>query len=152
QSRAFSDPGQEGTGLGLPLTKRLVELHGGTLTLRSAPGAGTTITARLPAERTLTFKTLLSPTEIPELTVLAVDDDEQVRMLATDMLTDIGLNVLSAANANEALLHLQGDDKIDLLFTDVVMPPGMNGVELAKIATTRWPRLKVLLASGFAGH
>jgi CheY-like chemotaxis protein len=63
-----------------------------------------------------------------------------------------GHRVLTAHNANEALLHLESASRIDLLFTDIVMPPGMNGVELAARARQTHKDLRVLLTSGFAGH
>jgi PAS domain S-box-containing protein len=145
----------EGTGLGLPLTRRLVELHGGTLSLCSALGKGTTVIVRLPAERVLRLDQSASEAADGDgspLSVLLVEDDPLIRMAAAAMLADWGHRVSEAANANEALSVLQSGQPIDLLFSDIVMPPGMNGAELAKQAERMRPGIAVLLTSGFAGH
>jgi PAS domain S-box-containing protein len=142
----------EGTGLGLPLTKRLVELHSGSLELMSNVGIGTTIVVRLPAARVIGPPQPVGPEERQAPTVLVVDDDAPVLRTAVTMLKRMGVTTLVAANANEALVHLQRGTRIDLLFTDIVMPPGMNGVELAEQARKLHPEMKILLTSGFAGH
>ncbi|MFS2014561.1 response regulator [Azospirillum sp. CT11-132] len=182
----------EGTGLGLPLTKRLVELHGGTLALRSTLGVGTTVTVRLPASRLLPAEPApreagtppvgpaATQNSVPDLTpdtavnfaapppapaavpswppssgplsVLLVDDDPTVRDMVAGLLRGWGHRVIAAANANEALVVLDGPEPLDLLLSDVVMPPGMDGTELARHAARMRPGLPVLLASGFAAH
>ncbi|MCW2245354.1 PAS domain S-box-containing protein [Azospirillum fermentarium] len=147
----------EGTGLGLPLTKRLVELHGGVLTLRSQLGVGTTVTVTLPPWRAVERLPHCSPAPQPApvrrpLTILLADDDPLLRMSTTALLETWGHHVLEAANANEALTILRGDAPVDLLFTDMVMPPGMTGTELARQAERLRPGIPVLLTSGFAGH
>nr|WP_301311613.1 response regulator [Azospirillum lipoferum] len=175
--------GVEGAGLGLPLTKRLVELHGGTLALRSTLGVGTTVTVRLPAGRLLPAAPPATveaspiqpaPAAIPiaipappraqpappapaaapsgPLSILLVDDDPTVRDMVAGLLRGWGHRVIAAANANEALVVLDGTEKLDLLLSDVVMPPGMDGTELARHAARIRPGLPVLLASGFAAH
>ena len=175
--------GVEGAGLGLPLTKRLVELHGGTLALRSTLGVGTTVTVRLPAGRLLpaappatveaspiqpapaaipiaipapprTQPAPPAPAAAPSgpLSILLVDDDPTVRDMVAGLLRGWGHRVIAAANANEALVVLDGTEKLDLLLSDVVMPPGMDGTELARHAARIRPGLPVLLASGFAAH
>jgi CheY-like chemotaxis protein len=83
-------------------------------------------------------------------TVLVVEDDPDVLDVAVESLRTLGYNVPSAANAVEALTILERDLPIDLLVTDVIMPRGMSGVELAREARRRWPDLRVLLASGYA--
>lgn len=147
----------EGTGLGLPLTKRLVELHGGTLTLRSQLGVGTTVTVTLPPWRAVERPSHCSPAPVMipaqrPLSILLADDDPLLRMSTTALLETWGHRVLEAANANEALTILRGDAPVDLLFTDMVMPPGMTGTELALQAERLRPGILVLLTSGFAGH
>ncbi|PWC39859.1 histidine kinase [Azospirillum sp. TSO35-2] len=166
----------DGTGLGLPLTKRLVELHGGTLSLRSTLGVGTTVTVRLPRERLLSGPTPpparidavpppgpghgpgTAPAITPvngvagPLSILLVDDDPTVRDMVANLLRGWGHRITEAANANEALVVLDGPEPLDLLLSDVVMPPGMDGTELARQAARMRPGLPVLLASGFAAH
>jgi DNA-binding NtrC family response regulator len=85
------------------------------------------------------------------MTVLTVDDDDDVRALAADMLGDAGFNVLTAASAEAALHLLAGDNTIDVLFTDVVMS-GLSGMELARRAKRLRPSLRVLIASGYWPH
>ncbi|BAI75935.1 two-component hybrid sensor and regulator (plasmid) [Azospirillum sp. B510] len=146
----------EGAGLGLPLTRRLVELHGGVLTLRSTLGVGTTVTVRLPAGRLLPAEPAPAPPPPPAptspLSILLVDDDPTVRDMLAGLLRGWGHRVIAAANANEALVVLDGPERLDLLLSDVVMPPGMDGMELARHAARMRPGLPVLLASGFAAH
>ncbi|MDB5408613.1 MAG: histidine kinase/response regulator [Rhodospirillales bacterium] len=84
-------------------------------------------------------------------TVLTVDDDDDVRMLVADILGDAGFRVLTAASGEAALGLLQGDEAIDVLFTDVVMP-GLSGMELARRAKRLRPTLRILVASGYWPH
>ncbi|MBV9522289.1 MAG: response regulator [Alphaproteobacteria bacterium] len=92
----------------------------------------------------------MSQTErIGLLTILVVDDDPDVRDYAISVLEDFGYRVLAANDGETALSVLRDDAKVDLLFTDVVMP-GLDGFELARQATARMPDLKVLFASGYA--
>ncbi|PWC81826.1 PAS domain S-box protein, partial [Azospirillum sp. TSO5] len=156
----------EGAGLGLPLTRRLVELHGGTLTLASRVGQGTTVTIHFPPDR-MAGETAGSPAAFPaataghpartpsgrpSLSILMVDDDHNIRENGCALLRSWGHRVTTASGAGEALLVLRGPEPLDLLFSDIVMPPGMNGAELAREARRLRPDLPVLLASGFAAH
>jgi DNA-binding NtrC family response regulator len=85
--------------------------------------------------------------------VLIVDDEPAVRALATDILSDAGFNTIATADANQALHVLTREaDSVDVLFTDVRMPGGMSGLELARVAKRKWPDLRVIVTSGyFAG-
>lgn len=83
-------------------------------------------------------------------TVLAVEDDTALRRVTVRGLGHLGYHALEADNA-AAALKLLAEKKVDLLFTDVVMPGDVNGLELARIALARWPALKVVLTSGFVG-
>jgi CheY-like chemotaxis protein len=85
------------------------------------------------------------------MTVLTVDDDDDVRALAADMLGGAGFRVLTAASGEAALDLLEGDEAIDILFTDVVMS-GLSGMELARRAKRLRPALLVLVASGYWPH
>lgn len=81
-------------------------------------------------------------------TVLIVEDEELVRMVGSDILELGGYRVIEAANAAEALQHLEGETEVMVLFTDVNMPGTPDGLGLAKVVSTRWPQVKILVASG----
>ena len=144
----------EGAGLGLPLTRRLVELHGGAMTLASRVGQGTTVTLHFPPDRVAdeTGRSLRPPSDRPSLSILMVEDDHNILEHGCALLRSWGHRVIGASGAGEALVVLRGDEPLDLLFSDIVMPPGMNGAELAREARRLRPGLPVLLASGFAAH
>ena len=143
-----------GTGLGLSMVYGFVKQSGGHLQLYSEPGQGTSIRIFLPAALGETpegrgrTSTAASPggTE----TILVVEDDARVRRVAVARLDDLGYRVVEASNAAEALERLERHRDIALLFTDVVMPGGMAGDELAQHARRKMPGLKVLLTSGYA--
>ncbi|WP_298375187.1 response regulator [Azospirillum sp.] len=142
-------------GAGLPLTRRLMELHGGTLTLSSAQGQGTVAVARFAPDRVADEAgRTVAPSLTPRaaLSILMVEDDPTIRDSGVALLQSWGHRVVGAANANEALAILRQPAPLDLLFSDIVMPPGMNGAELAREARRLRPDLAVLLASGFAAH
>ncbi len=84
--------------------------------------------------------------------VLIVEDDPAVLSLCLEMLTSLGYRCDVASDAGGALHRLDSDPHYDLLFSDVIMPGGMNGIELAKKAQERRPNLKVLLTSGYLGE
>jgi CheY-like chemotaxis protein len=130
----------------------------GCLEIDSEPGEGTTVRLLLPlaraepharAPRTEQVREGMSPRTHPH-TILAVDDDEDVLALAKEYLTGLGYTVLTASRAEEALaiLEKRGAD-VHLLFTDVIMPGGMNGIGLAQAAARLYPNLAVLLTTGY---
>ncbi|MBM0206962.1 response regulator [Micromonospora sp. STR1s_5] len=82
-------------------------------------------------------------------TVLLVEDDEQVLEMAIESLEELRYRVIVARNAAEAIAHLNGLERIDILFSDVIMPGGMNGSQLADEARRIRPGLKILLTSGY---
>ena len=84
--------------------------------------------------------------------MLLVEDDEQVLGMAVDSLEELQYNVVVARNAQEALDHLGRQERIDVMFSDVVMPGGMNGAQLAAQARQLRPNLKILLTSGYVGE
>ena len=86
------------------------------------------------------------------LTILVVEDDPEVRKTSIAMLQDLGHQILTARNGAEALALVKAGNPIDILFTDVVMPGGMNGIELANQAVAISPALKVLVTTGYPGH
>ncbi len=143
----------QGTGLGLSMAHGLALQLGGGLTIDSAPGAGTTVTIWLPEslEPAASGEMLAGRSEPAPRTgaVLLVDDEEYIRVVAVDMLTELGFEVREADSAEAALRALDEGLRPDLLITDHLMP-GVTGVELANAVCARLPATKVLIVSGFA--
>lgn len=130
---------------------------GGGVAIETELGRGTTVKVYLPratAARADPHTSLLADgLKVAEKggTVLVVDDDEFVREITCQMLQQLGYRVLQAGSGGAALELLAGRHKIDLLIVDFAMP-GMNGIELAKLAAGKWPQLPILMATGFADH
>ena len=143
----------KGTGLGLSQVYGFVRQSDGFLQIESSPGAGTSVRLYIP----LADKALSAPDPVPaELgeggseTVLVVEDDADVRLFAVNALEAHGYRALEARHAAEALEVLVRGERVDLLFTDAVMPGGTSGIELAQEARRLQPELKILITSGFA--
>jgi CheY-like chemotaxis protein len=115
------------------------------------PGAGAVVRwAATPAMQRADNAGRPTQNEPGTATVLIVDDDADVREIAAAMITDLGYRVLTAADGLEALDRLrQGGGRVDLLFTDIIMPRGLNGLALAAAARARYKELKILLTSGY---
>jgi PAS domain S-box-containing protein len=143
----------KGSGLGLSQVYGFVMQSGGHVALDSAPGCGTTVTLYLPtATRPVASAAAADPDSAkPPMAgrVLVVEDDPAVLEVTVESLRRIGYEVLTAPDGPSALAVLRRDPDIDILFSDVVMPRGMNGVELARNALRLRPTLRVLLASGY---
>ena len=125
----------KGTGLGLSMVHGFAVQSGGGLRLESAPGVGTGVTLYLPRERSATETDREEPAAEPRGgtgTVLIVEDDEQVRAISVEMLSSLGYRVHIARDGHEALAILRSGEAVDLLFTDLVMPHGMSGIELGR--------------------
>jgi PAS domain S-box-containing protein len=143
-------PGQ-GTGLGLSMVYGFVKQSGGHVTIQSEPGQGTTVRLYLPrAHRDEAVPEPAAAFPTGKETILIVEDDPDVRAVAARHVRDMGYRLLEAANAADALAVIEGPEAIDLLFTDMVLPGGMSGLELSEQARRRRPGLKVLLTSGYA--
>jgi signal transduction histidine kinase/two-component SAPR family response regulator len=146
----------KGSGLGLSQVYGFVRQSEGEVRLVSTLGQGTTFGLRLPVSSEPVERP--EPEAEPELVeggderILLVEDDATVLTLTLDMLIGLGYEVTTATNAAEALVVLQSDAKIDVLFSDVVMPGGVSGVSLARTARDLRPGLRVLLTSGFVGE
>ena len=146
----------KGTGLGLSQVYGFVKQSGGTVRLASVPGAGTTATICLPR-----VESVAAPEDKPvepgtaegavTETVLVVEDEANVRAFSATALRELGYRVLEVGDGPAALALLQASsDPVQLLFTDIVLPNGMNGTGLAEHATQLRPQMKVLFTTGYA--
>lgn len=145
----------QGSGLGLSMVDGFVEQSGGRLEISSAPGRGTTMRVYLPrlAEQDGDRKPIEArPADCGGHgeRILVVEDQPKVRRLACRMLERLGYDVLQSDTAAGALDILSDEAGIDLLFTDVVLPGGMSGIELADAARQTRPGLRILYTSGYA--
>ncbi len=143
---------QPGTGLGLAMVHGFVQQSHGKLEIDSEPGRGTTVRMIFPAEAATQPVAAKSPParQADAGTILLVDDNEDVRLMTEHCLREQGYRVLSAPSGEAALELLRHHGGVDLLFTDVIMPGGMNGLVLAERLRERLPGLPVLLATGYA--
>jgi two-component system, NtrC family, sensor kinase len=144
----------KGTGLGLSQVYGFAKQSGGTATVTSTVGRGTAITLylprtqELPAPSTAPMKAEAAPRRAG--TVLVVEDSPEVAEVATAYFQQLGYMVKQVASANEALELLAKDAKIDLVFSDILMPGGMNGLELGHAIRRRDAAMPVLLATGYS--
>ncbi len=145
-----------GTGLGLSMIYGFARQSGGQVRLYSEVGQGTMACIYLPrflgdeAEADLGMQFAEAPRAERGETVLVVDDESSVRMLVAEVLQDLGYAAIETANAAAALKAVDSGARIDLLVTDVGLPGGMNGPQLAEAARQKRPGLKVLFITGYA--
>jgi len=147
----------KGSGLGLSMVYGFIKQSNGHISIYSEPGLGTTVRMYLPQantgpQRSLAEKAKKDDGALPmgTETVLVVEDDPFVRSSVVMRLENLGYSVVVAVDGNDALRRLRTDTHVDILFTDVVMPGGINGWELADLAKQLRPGLPVLLTSGYA--
>jgi PAS domain S-box-containing protein len=145
----------QGTGLGLSMTYGFVRQSGGQVRIYSEIGKGSTICLYFPRYAGVAEEeSVEAPGETVEAgtgeTVLVVDDEATVRMLISEVLGDAGYKVLEAPDGPAALKILQSDKKLDLMITDVGLPGGMNGRQVADAARVQRKDLKILFITGFA--
>lgn len=148
----------QGTGLGLSMIYGFARQSDGQLRITSLPGKGTTVSLYLPRHRGDDHHEAGSSprldTKIQAIageTVLIVDDEPTVRLLITEVLEDLGYTAVEAADGAAGLRVLQSDTRIDLLITDVGLPGGMNGRQVADAGRIHRPGLKVLFITGYGG-
>jgi len=160
-ARAFdpfytTKPMGQGTGLGLSMIHGYVEQSGGHVILRSETGQGTTVTIYLPrylgaavGDEEVDAATL-PPPGATSAVVLLVEDEPIVRMLMIEMLSDHGYTVLEAHSGRSGLSVVESGAHLDLLITDVGLPGGMDGRQLADAVRQQRPNLKALFITGYA--
>jgi PAS domain S-box-containing protein len=146
----------KGTGLGLSMVFGFLKQSAGHITVYSEPGLGTTFRlylqpSKLRSRNTVVEAPPLQPNYKNEETVLVVEDNSSLRTVVVRQLEAIGLRVLEAGNAQMALGVLRDEPKIDLIFTDVVLPGDMDGYTLARAINEDHPHTKIIMTSGFPG-
>jgi len=148
---------EKGTGLGLSMVYGFVKQSGGHIKIYSEVGHGTTVKIYLPRAGRGAAQTepafagevaLPSGSEV----ILMVEDNKDLRTVTAKQLADLGYRTLEADNSKSALQMLASCPEIDLLFTDIIMPGGMTGTELAREARRLYPKLKILLTSGYTAR
>jgi PAS domain S-box-containing protein len=148
----FSTKGARGTGLGLAMVFGIVEQHGGTVDVDTAPGVGTTFRLRFPA--TSSEPTLSAPVPVAApvaLRVLAVDDRPEITMLLEETLVLEGHEVVVASSGEEALQVLQRE-RFDVLVSDIGLGSGMTGWELVDRVRATWPETRLIVATGWGAQ
>ncbi len=144
----------KGTGLGLAQVYGFSHQAGGTVVATSTVGSGTAITIYLPRKHAELAKAAETPPVQPlapaQGTVLVVEDNADVAAVTASLVEQLGYRTLRDENATDALSRLQRGEKVNLVFSDVVMPGSMNGMALAQEISNRYPQIPVLLTSGYS--
>jgi CheY-like chemotaxis protein len=162
-TRAFdpfftTKPTGMGTGLGLSMVYGFAKQSGGQVRIYSEPGGGTMVCLYLPRhhgeghadDAEMAIRSTMGPRAVQNKTVLVVDDEPTVRMLITEVLEELGYTAVEAMDGNAALKVLRSDVPLDLLITDVGLPGGLNGRQVADAGREVRPGLKVLFITGYA--
>ena len=146
----------EGTGLGLSMVYGFVKQSGGHVSLSSEVGKGTRVEIYLPSTE---LRVAALHADVPAarltgtgLTVMVVEDDADLRMLATVQLRQLGFEVLECADGASAMETIMGTPRVDLLLSDVMLPGGMLGPELAEQVKAQYPGVKIVFMTGYAEH
>jgi PAS domain S-box-containing protein len=139
----------KGTGLGLSQVYGFITQSGGDIAIDSTVGQGTVMSMYLPTHDGGGEVAEYKPPKAGLEKVLIVEDETDLLEVAAELFRAIGYEVLTASSGAEAVDVLERTTDVDILFSDIVMPNGMNGVELARLARQRYPDLKIVLASGY---
>jgi CheY-like chemotaxis protein len=149
----------KGTGLGLATVYGIVKQHEGWVEVNSEPNKGAMFDVFLPAsDKTLPFPKAKPAAPVATVaggteTILIVEDESVLRDMARDILAGYGYRILEASSGREALNHWQDkSDEIDLLLTDMVMPEGISGAELARQLVLNHSGLKIIFTSGYTAN
>ena len=147
----------EGTGLGLSMVYGFVKQSGGYITVSSKEGQGSVFSLYFPVHHEHHKDVESGFSSITRTntkkTILVVEDDKGLRKVTASMLTQLGFIVLEAEDGASALEALKTHyEQVDLVFTDVILPRGVTGVDLANILRTRYPEIKILLTSGYSNR
>ena len=144
----------KGTGLGLSQVYGFAKQTGGGVTIASEPGVGTTVRLLLPRSVALPLVDVVEPHRAPAAqsmrTILLVEDNDEVAEVTVGALEDIGYQASRARDAGEALTMLSNGRSFDLLMSDIVMPGGTSGLELARTVRQRFPAIPILLTTGYS--
>ena len=144
----------QGSGLGLSMVYGFAKQTGGHVSIYSRVGQGTSVKLYLPRAPSSPVgheeeSSDVFPEDLGNKIVLVVEDEAKLRKLAVKMLDRLGLQTMQAETAKDALEFL-ADTHVDVLFTDIELPGGMNGTELAEAAHQLYPEIKVLFTTGYA--
>jgi CheY-like chemotaxis protein len=147
-----------GTGLGMSQVYGFVRSADGRLVVESAVGRGTTIRIDLPRSETSHIERQQIPltqeqaqAQVVGISILLVEDDGDVLIATKDRVEELGYLVVTATSGDEAFELLSKGLEVDIVFSDIVMPGKLNGVQLAEAIRRIWPRLKLVLTSGYTG-
>ncbi|HWA48622.1 MAG TPA: PAS domain-containing protein [Dongiaceae bacterium] len=148
---------EKGTGLGLSMVYGFVKQSGGHIKIYSEVGHGTSVKIYLPrADRKAQAKVAPDPAQAAPRpgreVILVVEDNSDLRTVMVKQLTDLGYETREAENAKAALAVLAKYPEVELLFTDIIMPGGMTGVELAREVRRLHPKVRILLTSGYTAR
>jgi CheY-like chemotaxis protein len=145
--------------LGLAQVYGFLRQSGGGVSIDSVEGRGSTVALYLPATAMDVSAAVPEPvapvvasTDLTGTRVLLVEDDPAVRAIAEGVLLDLGCSVVTALDGVNALAILEREARFDLLMSDIIMPGGVSGVDLAHLAAARDPAMAILLTTGYAGE
>jgi len=139
----------KGTGLGLSMVFDFATQSGGFAKIESQVGKGTTVALYLPKSTDQSIAGKTAPAGPPKKSILLVEDEPEVRFLVAKLLRELGYQVIEAGDGRAAQAVLEGDERIDLLFSDIALPRGLNGPQIAEVGLRLRPSLKLLFMSGY---